>query len=122
VHTAPGAQVSEQLDRHRVPQSDPRSHWMLLERPTWNEQRAPSSHCKLALSPVVSMQLEFSSQCTEQEGPQLPLQLLNWGHSRLQPLGLQGPPVNPHVSVAQFPGRSIGASAGASAGTPASIE
>jgi hypothetical protein len=72
VHTAPGAQVSEQLDRHRVPQSDPRSHWMLLERPTWNEQRAPSSHCKLALSPVVSMQLEFSSQSTEQEGPQLP--------------------------------------------------
>ena len=91
---------------------------MLLDRPTWNEQRAPSSHFKLALSPVLSMQLEFSSQSTEQEGPQLPLQLFSWGHSRLQLPGLQGPPVNPQVSVAQFPGLSIGASAGA----PASIE
>ena len=104
VQTAPGAQVSEKLDRQRVPQSESRSHSMLLERPTWNEQREPSSQRRLALSPVLSMQLEFSSQCTEQEGRQLPLQLLSGGHSRLQLLDLQGPPVNPQVSVAQFRG------------------
>jgi hypothetical protein len=115
VQTAPGAQVSAQLDRQRVPQSESRAHSMLLERPTWNEQRAPSSQRRLALSPALSMQLEFSSQSAEQEAPQLPLQLLRCGHSRLQAPGRQGPPVNAQLSVAQLPGCSIATSAGAPA-------
>ena len=87
--------------------------------PPGTSSAPPPRSCRLALSPVLSMQLEFSSQSTEQEGPQLPLQLLSWGHSRLQLLGLQGPPVKPQVSVAQFAGAAPSA---ASAGAPASIE
>jgi hypothetical protein len=92
---------------------------MLPDRATTKEQRAPDSHFRLALSPAVNMQLEFSSQSAEQDGPQVPLQLFSCGHSQLQLVAVQGAPTKPQRSSAQLAGPSPPPSRG---GTPASME